>query len=334
MTMRALYQDIYLFMHQVVGISTSGSFGVTDIGLNTNVFNLVPTAHPNLIAGQQISDVRKATGLSQKRTGSGYEFVQTLQQPSVTGVSVEMTTKNLGAWLWLFFQQGVSQGGAAVYKKTAVPYTDSDCEVWASIARVLDTGSQSHQVDGAVINQLAFSGVEGGVVSLTADFIGSAFSRIKDVDTITTAIPSEVPFLHQNCTVTLGGNTIRLQSFDLTLNNNAERRYYNSTTPQKIVLGDLSVSGTIVIPWTQTNYDRNNALADFIAGTDQLLTLTWGTASVNEVVIKVNMRFSGDPDILTDKQDLSLSLPFIGAYDGTNHAIEITCEDSVNRGIA
>lgn len=333
MTMRAPYQDIYLITTNETSIGTSQDFDGAEIGLSTGVFNLVPTNHPNLLSGQQISDVPKATGLSQRRTGAGYEYNQTIKNPSVSGLTVEMTTKNLGLFLWLLFQQGVSQGAAAYYKKTAIPYTDSDCEVWASIARVLDASTESHQIDGAIISSMTISGSAGGVLTISADFIGATFSSAKDLDTIATAIPAEAPFLFQDGTITMATEAVKLDSFTITINNNAERRHYDSATAQKIVLGKLDVTGTIAIPWAQTNQSKNAQLANFVAGTDVLLSMTWGTASSNEVVIKSNMRYTGDPDILTDSSELMLSLPFVGAYDGTNHAIEITCEDSVNRGI-
>lgn len=337
MAIRGAYQDIYLISTSA-GISTSKTFAVSEIGTELNVFNLVPTNKPDLAIGVQIADTPKATGLSERRTGSGYEYVNTIRQPICSGLTVEMNRKNLGLFLWLMFQKGCNEAGSTPYKKTAIPYTDSECETWCSIARLLDSGAASHQIDGAIIKSLTISGSGSSVITLSADFIGCDHSTAKTLAPYSTAISAEVPVRMQDITFSFGGESTYVDSFDLTITNNAESKFYgqgiSGYKPTRHVLGKLDVSGSIKLPWSNIgSHIKNVDIDNFVAGTDVLLLCSIGTPSSNEILIKVNMRYSGDPTLDSGSQEIITNLPFVGAYDGTNHSIEITCEDAVNRGI-
>lgn len=331
MTMRVPYQDIYFISVQKTNIFTTATFTGSDTGMAVGKFSMLPTNHPNFLDATGISDVPKAVGISQRRTGTGYEYNQTVKGPSVSGLTFEMTPNHLGLFLQLLFQAGCTEDVGSPYKKTAVPYTDSDCVAWASLGRLLDTAAYSEQLNGAVISSMTLTGAASGVLDVSVDFIGYGLTNNANLAAVDTTIPDVAPYLFQNTTVTMAGSAVKLESFSITINNNAERRHYNNQYPNKIILGKLDVSGTIVIPWTQTNSSKNTSLTNFIAGTDVLLSISVGSTGVNESIVKVNMRYTGDTDILTDGNELMLSLPFTGANDGTNNAVEITCEDSVDR---
>ena len=330
MTMRVPYQDIY-FIDTSTDITAAADWSGT--GLGASVYNLLPTNKPDLLSGKVVNDVRKATGLSQRRTGDGYEFTMLHEEPSISGLTVELNRQVLGLWMWLLLQSGVSQD-ADPYEKTGIPYTDSDCEIFCSIGRLLDAGAYSHRIDGAIIKSLTVSGSSGGVLTMSADFIGRDFSDTVDLSGVATTAVAEVPVLFQELATTLDTNAIELDSFELTITNNAERRYYDNPLCTKIVLGNLEVSGNFTMPWTQTNESKNTAMTDFLAGNDMLLVIATTPASTDDVSFSVNARYTGDPTLSPDAVEHMLNIPFIGAYDGTNHAIQIYCEDGITRGIS
>jgi len=97
-------------------------------------------------------------------------------------------------------------------------------------------------------------------------------------------------------------------------------------------LGDLTGDGTFTLPWGQATEGANEQLDNFIAGTDALLILEWGTSgSEGHVKIEANCRYTGAP--LGGDDEIVTECPFNLVYDGTNNAIRITVSDAIDRGI-
>ena len=133
-----------------------------------------------------------------------------------------------------------------------------------TVAKDLGLGGATDQViKDAVVRSMTFNGSSGETVKVTAEIIGSTFT-ITTVDTANYALPTEsaVPLLFQDCAVThspfltdiglvYGLVTLEpldLLSFNMTLTNNAELRYYNSQAASQITFGRFDVSGSITVP--------------------------------------------------------------------------------------
>ena len=211
--MRTPYQDIYLIDTET-DITTVGTFA--NVGLDVAKYNMLPTNKPGLLTNKTINDVQKCTGLSERVTGAGQEFTMLQEEPSISGLAVEMDNNNLGLFAYLLIQSGMSQA-VDPFAKTVIPYVDSDCEIFASIGRLLSASTESRQIDGCVISSLTIAGTSGGVITMSADFIGRAFSNSVDLSAVATTVVGTVPILHSGLTVTLGGDAIDLESFEITI---------------------------------------------------------------------------------------------------------------------
>ena len=125
-----------------------------------------------------------------------------------------------------------------------------------------------------------------------------------------------------------------MRGFDLTISNNATSVYYDAVTPEKYVLGDLTVEGNIYVPWSAATVGANTQLDNFVNGTDTLLKIWWGTyagATEGDVSLQVNMRYTGAE--VGGEPETELALPFVHAYDGTND-ISFTCADAYDMSIS
>lgn len=343
MALRTPWQDRYFLSEQKTSISTAAGFTSGNIGILSNVFALATNNHPHVDPGQQIEDTRKATGIAQRSVmsaSSAGEYQQTRKEPSVS-LEFDANAFNLAPVLWSLFQTGASEGASTVYPKTFVAYTDPACEVWLSILRQMSAAAaDSHRLDGAICRTLTLEGRGQGAIKATAELIGY------DVTTNVTCTAStdpiltwanKAPLLWRNAGASLGtyvANTpIGIDGFRLVISNNATGIYYDDHRPQKFVLGDLTVSGEIAVPWAATTVGANSEFDKFVAGTPSRLRILWGSYAGTadaELMIEVNMRYTG-ATVEGDVETVT-TLPFEHAYDGTT-AITIALGDSVQRTI-
>ena len=85
MAIRGPAQDVFFITHQKTSISTTGGWTGSDIGLDTGDFTLVSNNKPDLLSGLEFDEKRKATGLVEKRVGTGYEHTALGKKPHVDG---------------------------------------------------------------------------------------------------------------------------------------------------------------------------------------------------------------------------------------------------------
>ena len=128
------------------------------------------------------------------------------------------------------------------------------------------------------------------------------------------SIAAHSPLLWQNATVTLGGNTINLDGFSITITNNAVSKFRDNTYPLAHNLGEFTVEGTITIPYGTTTEGGNTAIDDFVAGNTDRLVIRWGSNeiassdgdfSIISHIRRTNATLTGDNEIGTE-------IPFVG----------------------
>lgn len=315
---------------------TSKTFLATDIGLELAKLALPLTNNPMLDSGLNVIDTRKAIGEATRRVGTGYEFTVEGMEPVVT-LEMEATANMLALFSWLLFQKGASEGVATTYMKTCIPYTDCECEIYASILRQMSAGTaDSHVVHGAICKVMNLSANQGEALKLSAEMLGANFFNNFDFDLQASLLDfsAKAPLLFQDCTITLDGTTIHIPGFSLALSNNAVAKRYSSSRVYTYVLGDLTGEGTLTLPWGEATEGGNEQLNNFLAGTDVLLTVLWGNVvspTDGSFKITANVRYSGAE--LTTEDEIATSCPFTVANDGTN-SIKLEIVDSVNRGIS
>lgn len=330
MPLRASFEDTYGICFQKTLISTAPDFEATDLGLGAAGKLMLPlTNRPHFSPGQQIIDVRKATGIATRRIGTGYEFQQAHKEPSTT-YEFHANAYTLAGILWTLFQSGSSQE-ADPFEKTYIPYTSAACEVWCSLIRKMSAGTaDSHVIHGAIARSVTLRGEVGGPLTASVEFIGHTWIDTFDFDAASSVLsPSATaPLLWRNAGGTLGfyvGTTpIEMRAFEITISNNATPCYYTAETPDKYVLGDLTATGRIYVPWSAATVGANAQLNNFVDGTDVPLHIWWGThVAYGQVVtteadlsIWVNMHYTGEP-IVGGDVETEMDLPFEHAYDGT-----------------
>ena len=163
-------------------------------------------------------------------------------------------------------------------------------------------------------------------------------SAAEDVTSaVTPAYPADaVPYVWEDCTLTIGGATARYQSFSLEgdLAMRTDLRYLkgDAVKAQPVRSGVPAYSGTIGrLGVSKADYDR------FVAGTvfEAVFTAKLGTAieGTHFPQVKVTMpacKFTGSTPQASVDDVATISLPYVALHDGTDPAvtIEITSADT------
>lgn len=337
---RAVWENVYGVMHATgspatgYAVDTNKFLATPDIGLEVGKHALPVIGQPPLDPGQIIIDQRKTVGKSTRRTGTGYEYLQAGDAPTVT-FEMEATPNMVAFFCWLLFQKGSTEGAETPFAKVFTPYTDAACEIWASILRKMSAAAaDSHVIHGAICQSMTLSSAEGEALKLAVTLNGSHFFNVFDFDAQSSVLSfsEKAPLLFQDATITLDTNSINIPGFSVTITNNAAGKRYATAHVYEFILGDLTGDGTFTMPWGQATEGANEQLNNFIAGTDTLLVVEWGSAGVEgHVKIEANCRHTAAP--LGGDDEIVTECPFNLVYDGTNDAIKITVSDAVDRGI-
>ena len=311
------------------------AFASGAIGVASNKYGIPLLNKPVFDPGQNIVNQRKAIGVSYRRGDAGFEYNQGSRVPT-TSWEFDVSYKNIVPFLWMLFQGGTTEGAATTYLKTFVPYTESAAGIYvaaALLAKNSNTAASSHMIGGAVVRSITLSSEEGMPLKATVEMIGYNMVSDFDLDADANLIEYDntAPLLWQDATVSLGGTTVNIPGFSLTISNNLVTKNYDSWHTEKYVLMDCTAEGSFRLPYSAATVGGNAQLDNFINGTDQLLKITWGSGSHNtlgDFEIEVNARYTGAQFVADD--EIVLELPFDGVYDGTNN-LRLYAVDSINR---
>lgn len=269
-----------------------------------------PSFNPNL----EISQTRKTTGSAVLNTGVGCERVNLIKRPSVTLQIDECDPATATILLWLLCQTGSSD---VTNTQTHGVYASPSVEVWADVVRAAGTNVDNdlwERITGCIVTSLTFSLEVGGVLSCTAELPGSAYTEALAAGTWSLLeLPTLAPLLHKNALITLGGasNYIECDSWTLTLINSAIGKPYDESAIQKWILGDFVGTGSLKVPWMDSNVGDNTPMTNYLAGTEQQLNVYWGSLSGSadqDVSFKCNVRYTGD--LLEDGDEVGHALDF------------------------
>lgn len=208
---------------------------------------------------------------------------------------------------------------------------------------------ESWSLKGAVIKSLSISGdpgSNGGRLSFSATF----YSGYAPTQTGLTVTPSSWTsaysssasdfFIFQKAAAkTIGGTAVVLGSFSLNWENNAKRIGHDSSGNPEYYAYSGGGNDFVFTGEMSAKYDANSKdeIAIFLAdpgvgSAEKQIIFAWGSASadgylkfdVNAIYTGNSMDFGGDA--------VMINLPFQGVDDGTNEVIEVTIENSNNRG--
>jgi hypothetical protein len=323
-------------------ITATFAFGTGAIGVASNDYCWPLTNQPHYDPGQTIIDARKAIGLAVRRTGSGYEFQQGVKQPT-TSWEFDANAYNLAFPLWMLFQKGTTEGtGTDEFTKT---YNSPTCtegvevERFANVLKRMQCGSSStaQRIKGAIVRSITLTAESNTPLKAVIEWVGADLETDYNAGSTTLQFDTNDPLIWGASTAgaTVAGTATNIDSWSITVSNNAVQKNYESNTVQKHILMDFTVEGTVKIPWGAATVGGKEQIDNFMNGTDVALNFYWGAsatpASSGEISIKTNARYTG-VDMSYD-DEVALDLPFIGAYDGTNAAIEVVLLDGLDRGI-
>ncbi len=343
MSLRVKWMDQYAAVLNTTGIGTTAPFTIGSMGIATSKYAIPLIGNPDINPGQEIIDQRKAIGIAQRSVGTGHcEFLQGTKMPTTTW-EFDGNAYNLPIFLWTLFQKGSTEDvGADKFIKIFNPATASEgaeCEAWLNVLRKMEEGSSANSIRayGMIARSMTLSSEGFSPLKVSVELVGAGYENTFDAGDALFTYDSNCGLVWggtSGATATLGGSTVQLDGFEITVSNNAIARHYGQNTVQKFVTGDITVEGSITVFWGDTNHGQGDQITDFINGTDQQLIIYWGSAdgtSVGDLAIKANIRYTGAEVIAED--EIATTLPFIGVYDGTNNAIDIIVADGIDRSI-
>jgi len=275
------------------------------------IFGIPLLNQPSFSPGTQIINNRKAVGTSYKQTGACKEFQQGVAIPS-TSWEFNVSASNIGYFLWSLFQSTAHESATTPYPKYFFPYETATTEMWLTLVRKLAPAGtpSSHRIVGAVVNSITLSAEEGQMLKATVEFQGYSFESNRDVgtaDAFTFSTAACLPY--SSAVITLGGHTVNLPGFSITITNNALTKFYDNATAVRHDLGELVVTGSFQMPYAAADEGSNVQLDAFINGTASRLVIYWGNGEIadadTELSIITHIRrtdasMTGEDEILTE----------------------------------
>ena len=311
------------------------AIGIEGTGAAGGVFLAPLTDHPHLPPASATQENELAVGISQRHN---LEYNQTIAEPSAVTLNMLANAYNLSLFQWLLFQEAAGESGTTVLTMSSAPYTTADCEMYATISRLMggtagNADTVSQYLAGCICRSMTITGETGGLIKVAAEMVGANWAvAVNDLGTVaynTLLFSYKAPLKFQDMHFDIDGHVVHVPNFSVTINNNAVAQFYNNSTIQKFVLGRLTVEGSFGIPWgaSDAEEDENKQLTDFQAGTDKLVKVWWGDSdgsADNSVVLKMNVRFT-ETEMADAEGEIVSNINFAGVYDGTYNSIEMYC---------
>ena len=185
---------------------------------------------------------------------------------------------------------------------TVQPDSTTHLTVWQ---RNENSSTQDERLTGAVVKSIKLSGSsDQQKVNADVEFLGVDFDKALDGSSGVYTPPTETWLLHSGLTFKIGAVAIASAEFDLTVDFGTTGFHDNSLTPQEFLLGDLTVEGTIRLPWVD-----DDVLGDYLLQTENTLTFLWGVADTSgylEMTIPVKYN---EPDKVINDFRLDQTIP-------------------------
>ena len=345
--------DIHARSEFRFAIAEESTFG-TAITTQSNFKELMITDVPQIEYGGIIRDeAKKSDG---KRVLSHTDvFLQTAGGEYTVAVSGILTEDTVDLLVYGVMQDIVSETDELTYARVfewdgSTTGVDSNGlpNKFYTLNGYNPATDESWQLKSAVIKTLSINGdpgSNGGRLSFSATF----YSGYAPTQTGLTVTPSSWTaaydssnsdfFIFQKAaTKTIGGTAVVLNSFSLNWENNAKRIGHDSSGNPEYYAYAGGGNDFVFTGELSAKYDANSKdeiatfLTDPSAGSaEKQIILDWGSASsdgylkfdCNAIYTGNSLDFGGDA--------VMVNLPFQGVDDGTNEAIEVSIENSVNR---
>lgn len=294
--------------------------------------------HPAFDINKGIIAARKATGRSVLMKDASVRIERTPGTVApTTSFEMDFDPDSCFIPLYTLFQEREAAVGTGT-TQTFTTYTGSTANNYASLMRWTESG-YSHKIVGAIPNSVTISGNEGEAITMTVEWSGADMSTANtDTPAAWATGDSKQFLLFQDMTFQFEDSSGVIQSgdtvgFDITITNNVVSKHYDHPSMQRHILGDLSVTGTLRVPWSSTYGGQNEFITRLLDGDDFKVYLFWGNqvpANDNDVSITLNI----EPDTATTsggEEEAINEVAFTGIYDATNAPIKIEIRSAVDR---
>lgn len=258
------------------------------------------TSFPFVVQGD--NDVERTLGTQSPE--ASYEFdldVRSLYIPLVTLLQPSSGNVTTGSGTTKSFQAYSSGKDESVVDKFAY-----------LLRRMDDTNNQ--EIRGCVANSINITGSEGEVMSCSVDFVGSSYDTTSDSPSGEWSTSDSFKMVSfDDITVKMGMasgtvNEIDVTSVDLSIGNNVVSKYYNNKTIQRYILGNLDISLSLSIPWSDPNVTANK-LADWL-----------GVQDDDDDVVEIHIYNGDSVDLSGSPSRGEFGIKMFGALDDTTSA--------------
>jgi|GEM_PF-1802462 len=328
MTTIAGWQDAYYLVGSTAITETPSFSADTCLGEYGEGHPQVFTKnHSEFESGLAIIESNKVSSFAYKIKGGNTNLIERAVGAFFPIDPIETSLDCLSGFLsFLTLFQMPNTGFANETYKTFIPYSTNYVRYYSSLLRTLEEGD-SYQVDGAVAQTVTISGSEGEDISISTDWAGARVSTGASVAVCGWSnSASRTPLLFQDltCAYESTAQTVNLESFEITITNNATHPTYNRNAVARHILGDLEVAGTLKVPWSSTIGGKNEFITRLLSGERMLVYLWWGNlvpSQDGDFVITMNIEVN--TSLLDSSDEDSNEVSFVGVFDGTTYPIKI-----------
>jgi len=249
-------------------------------------------------------------------------------------VSFEVATKGFGALLKQCFGFGASAQVASTVEYTQTFHPDmatggNGVSASLQFGRPQTSGVVTpFSYVGAKVTEFEFTSELDAALQLstTWDAVSEDTSKALGVNTL---LSGSQPYIFIDATVTIGGVASCVKSLSVkgTRALATDRRCLGPVTTKKeqVANGKFEITGEMV-----TEFSSMAEYNKFIAGTTSALVATFAVGTIPTLAVPYQLvmtlpaiMYTGDTPALEDAGPLTLTMPFMGLFNGTNPAWEI-----------
>lgn len=323
---RAVYEDRYAIGLQSAFKTADGCTNTVDSTTGDERSGVLTNDQAPAGYGVTVIDTNKTTGSASRRAGTGAEYQQGTEAPTVA-FPFDISAKAAYPFFRVAFQTGSLEQDttAPTESKWFYPASEGGLEAVEWLTVVKDYGSgNSERFIGGVAESLEINAEVSGALNMTANLIGYDEETGHTLTNENFDYNDEALLLWQNAKVAmsplsesaaLGAGSVVLPGFSVTLNTGATPKHFNSKNPERIILNEFTGDGTINPPWNlgYTALENDKIMERFIAEEPMIILVYWDSDTVpspypnanNQLAIAMCVRASdatvgGDDELETE----------------------------------
>ena len=176
---------------------------------------------------------------------------------------------------------------------------------------------------GCLVNRATFSGSEGMPIKLSLDIIGTTESVGNAGTFPSVTYNNTAPFMFSESVLTLVSSARNVKSWSITIDNQLEVSYYNSTTATRILPKDRSVTFQCANPFTSSETDLYDQA---LAGSAATLVLAYAAYSMTFTF--PTLQFPAEGPQVPGRSELALNLNGVARKVSTTSELVVTLDST------